>query len=71
MRTYTPLYNGSNTGMRWAGVPDRCQGTTRRPPFFPLTNRYTAVRALEIHPSLANSPAKVRALLLRLKGKSL
>lgn len=71
MRTYTPLYNGSNTGMRWAGVPDRCQNTTRRPPFFPLTNRYTAIRTLEIQPSLANSPAKVRAILQRLKGKSL
>ena len=71
MRLYTPLYSGTNTGMRYQGVPDRCQSTTRRPPFFPLTNRYTRVRTLEIEPSNANSPTKIRALLLRLKGKPL
>ncbi len=71
MKTMSPLYNGNNTGMRWAGVRDRCQSTNQRPPFFPLTNRYTWVRTLEIQPSLANNPAKVRAILMRLKGKSL
>lgn len=71
MQRYTPLWSGSNTGMRYAGSVDRCQATTRRPPFFPLTNRYATVRALEIQPSLANTPAKIRTLLLRLKGKSL
>lgn len=71
MRSYTPLYSGSNTGMRWAGIPDRCQGTNRRPPFFPLTNRYTEVRSVEIRNTLANNPAKIRAILMRLKGKSL
>lgn len=71
MQTYTPLWNGSTTGMRYAGSVDRCQATTRRPPFFPLTNRYSTVRALEIQPALANTPTKIRTLLLRLKGKSL
>lgn len=71
MRTYSQLYNGSNTGLRWAGVPDRCQRTDRRPPFFPLTNRYTWVRSVEIRSTLANNPAKIRAILMRLKGKTL
>lgn len=71
MRTYSPLQDGSDTGFRYYGTPDRCQTTERRPPFFPLTNRYTAVRTLDIDPTLANSPSKIRALLLRLKGKSL
>lgn len=71
MRTYSQLYNGSNTGLRWAGIPDRCQQTNNRPPFFPLTNRYTWVRSLEIRNSLANNPAKIRAILMRLKGKTL
>jgi hypothetical protein len=57
--------------MRYFGATDRCQSTTRRPPFFPLTNRYTFVRALEIDASQANTPAKIRALLQRLKGKQL
>jgi hypothetical protein len=72
MRTYTPLYtNAANSGHRYYGVPDRCQATTRRPPFFPLTNRYTPVRTLEIEPSQANTPAKIRAILMRLKGAAL
>lgn len=71
MKTFTPLYSGTDQGMRYRGTPDRCQSTTRRPPFFPLTNRYTRIRTLEIEPSNANSPTKIRALLMRLKGKSL
>lgn len=71
MQTYSQLYSGSNTGLRWAGVPDACAGSTRRPPFFPLTNRYTVVRSVEVEASQANTPPKIRALLLRLKGKSL
>jgi hypothetical protein len=71
MRTYTPLYDGTSTGFRYLGAPDRCQSTTRRPPFFPLTNRYVRVRTLEVEPSQANSPTKIRALLMRLKGQSL
>lgn len=71
MRDYTPLYSGSNAGMRWAGIPDRCQETNRRPPFFPLTNRYTEVRSVEIRNTLANNPVKIRAILMRLKGKTL
>lgn len=71
MQRYTPLYNGSNTGLRWAGVPDPCAATTRRPPFFPLTNRYTVIRSVEVEVSQANTPPKIRALLLRLKGREL
>lgn len=73
MRVYTPLYtNAANSGFRYRGMTDRCQSTTRRSPFFPLTNRYSPpVRTLEIEPSQANTPAKVRALLMRLKGASL
>lgn len=71
MRTYSQLYNGNTTGLRWAGIPDRCQITNRRPPFFPLTNRYTWVRSLEIRSSLASNPAAIRAILMRLKGKTL
>ncbi len=71
MKRYSALYNGSNTGLRYAGVLDRCQNSTRRPPFFPLTNRFTFVRTLELEPSQANTPAKIRTLLLRLKGKTL
>lgn len=71
MQRYSPLWSGSNTGLRWAGTPDRCQSTDRRPPYFPLTNRYTLTRTLEIEASQANNPTKIRALLMRLKGKTL
>jgi hypothetical protein len=71
MQSYSQLYNGSNTGLRWAGVADACAATTRRPPFFPLTNRYTVVRSVEVEASQANTPPKIRALLLRLKGRAL
>ncbi len=71
MRRYTSLYGGTDQGMRYRGRPERCQSSTRRPPFFPLTNRYTKIRTLEIEPSTANSPTKIRNLLLRLKGKTL
>jgi hypothetical protein len=73
MRTYSPLYSSGTTGsgFRYAGTADRCQSTTRRPPFFPLTNRYSFVRTLDIQSNQANTPAKIRALLLRLKGKAL
>ncbi|MEX2180916.1 MAG: hypothetical protein WD771_02660 [Gemmatimonadaceae bacterium] len=71
MKRYSSLHSGANTGMRYHGIPDRCQSASRRPPFFPLTNRYTHVRTLEVEASLANNPAKIRTLLMRLKGKSL
>lgn len=71
MRTFSAHYSGTNSGFRYYGTPDRCQTSTRRPPFFPLSSRYTRVRTLEVEPSNANTPVKVRALLLRLKGKSL
>ena len=72
MRTYTALYGGtSNSGYRYYGIVDRCQSTTRRPPFFPTTNRSSFVRALEVDPTLANTPSRIRALLMRLKGKAL
>lgn len=71
MRVFTPHYSGSNTGFRYHGAPDRCQATNRRPPFFPLTNRYQHIRTLEIEASRANTPPEIRALLLRLKGKAL
>lgn len=63
------LYGSTpNSGFRFGGTPHRCQRTDGRPPFFPLTNRYRFVRSLEIAPVQANTPAKVRALLMRLKG---
>ena len=71
MRTYSQLYNGTDTGFRYYGTSDRCQSTTRRPPFFPLTNRYTYLRTLSILPTDANTPTKIRALLMRLKGRPL
>lgn len=73
MRTYTQVYSTSvtNSGFRTLHTPDRCQTTQNRPPFFPLTNRYTFVRSIEIDASQANTPAKIRAVLMRLKGKAL
>ena len=72
MKSYSALYGGtSNSGFRYYGAVDRCQTSTRRPPFFPLTNRTTFVRALEVDATLANTPARIRALLMRLKGKAL
>ena len=71
MRRYSALYGSSNSGMRYQGILDRCQNSAGRPPFFPLTNRYTFVRTLELEPSNANTPTKIRTLLLRLKGKTL
>jgi hypothetical protein len=69
MQNYSTLWTASQTGMRFDGVPDRCQSTSRRPPFFPLTNRYTELRNIEVEASEANNPTKIRALLMRLKGK--
>lgn len=71
MRRYEPLYSGGNTGYRWAGLIDRCSLSGQRPPLFPLTNRYTVRRSLEIAPTEANNPTKIRALLMRLKGRVL
>jgi hypothetical protein len=71
MQRYTPLWTANNTGMRYAGTLDACQRTDTRPPFFPLTNRYTWSRSLEIRNSLANTPTKVRSILMQLKGKTL
>lgn len=73
MRTYSAVYSGAyaNSGFRTLHTPDRCQATQQRPPFFPLTNRYTFVRSLEVDASQANTPAKIRALLMRLKGRAL
>lgn len=71
MRTYSDIHGSGNSGFRYAGVKDPCQETRRRPPYFPLTNRFTPVRTLEIEPSLANTPDKIRAILMRLKGRTL
>lgn len=71
MRTFSAHYGGSGSGFRYSGTPDRCSYSTRRPPFFPLTNRYTRVRTLEVEATRANTPPEIRSLLLRLKGKSL
>lgn len=71
MRRYTPLASGSNTGYRWAGLSDRCSVSGQRPPLFPLTSRYSLLRTLEVAPTQANNPTKIRALLMRLKGRVL
>lgn len=71
MKTYTSLHNGTDTGFRYYGATDRCQTAGGRPPFFPLSNRYNVVRTLTIQPNDAKTPALVRTLLLRLKGKAL
>lgn len=73
MRTYSAIYSSSMSysGFRAQQVPDRCQATQMRPPFFPLTNRYVFIRAMEVDASQANTPAKIRSLLLKLKGKAL
>lgn len=71
MKRFSAHYSGSNTGFRYYGAPDRCSAGTRRPPFFPLTNRYSLVRTLEVAQNQANTPSKIRSLLLRLKGKTL
>jgi hypothetical protein len=73
MRRYSATYSSSvnDSGLRPYHTPDRCQSTENRPPFFPLTNRYRFVRSLEIDASQANTPAKIRTLLMRLKGKAL
>jgi len=71
MRRYSALHAGANTGLRWAGLSDRCSNSGQRPPLFPLTSRYTLLRSLEIAPIQANNPTKIRALLMRLKGQVL
>lgn len=73
MRTYSAFYTSSvtNSGLRPFHTPDRCQATQNRPPFFPLTNRYAFLRSLEVDASQANTPTKIRTLLMRLKGKVL
>lgn len=71
MARFSPTSGGTNAGFRWAGSPSRCMNSNRRPPFFPLANRYTPIRTLEVAPAQANTPAKITALLLRLQGKAL
>jgi hypothetical protein len=71
MRRYSALHSGSNTGLRWAGLSDRCSTSGQRPPLFPLTSRYAVLRSLEVAPTQANNPTKIRALLMRLKGRVL
>ncbi len=71
MRNFSQLFSGGNSGLRYAGSSDTCQREGRRPPYYPLTNRTTMVRTLEIAPARANTPAKIRALLMRLKGSTL
>ena len=71
MKRYTALHNGTDTGFRYYGATDRCQIAGGRPPFFPMSNRYNVVRTLAIQPNDARTPALIRTLLLRLKGKAL
>jgi hypothetical protein len=73
MRRYSATYSSAftNSGLRTLHAPDRCQAREQRPPFFPLTNRYRFVRSLEVDATQANTPTKIRALLMRLKGKAL
>ena len=72
MREYSAIYTSTPySGFRHHTTPDRCATTTSRPPFFPLTNRYTFVRSLEVDANQANTPTKIRSLLLRLKGRAL
>ncbi len=73
MRTYSGLHASGTaySGFRYAGAVDRCQATLQRPPFFPLTNRLVVLRSLDVDPAQANSPAKIRAFLMRLKGRAL
>jgi len=71
MAQFSPSSGGTNAGLHWAGSPTRCMAANRRPPFFPLASSYTPVRTLEVAPAQANTPAKISALLLRLKGKTL
>jgi hypothetical protein len=71
MRRYTPLHSGGTSGFRWAGLSDRCSVSGNRPPLFPLTSRYTLQRTLEIAPTQANNPTKIRAILMSLKGRVL
>lgn len=71
MRTFSSQTAGAGTGLHWAGTSPQCAVSERRPPFFPLTNRYTLDRVVEIEPAQANNPAKIRSLLMRLKGNAL
>ena len=71
MARFSPSSGGTNAGLHWTGSPTRCMAANRRPPFFPLASSYTPVRTLEVAPAQANTPAKISALLLRLKGKTL
>ncbi len=71
MQRYTPLHSGGTSGFRWAGLSDRCSVSGSRPPLFPLTSRYTLRRTLEIAPTQANNPTKIRAILMSLKGRVL
>ena len=71
MRIFSNFSTATNAGFMYAGSGNTCRTARVRPPYWPLTNRYTFVRALEVEPSQANTPAKLRALLLRLKGKPL
>lgn len=65
------LHNGDGTGARWAGTPSACQSRETRPPFYPLTNRLRMRRSVDLSAERVNTPARVRAYLAGLKGRTL
>jgi hypothetical protein len=63
-------YAGNNTGLRENRTVDPCQLTNRKPPFFPMTQRYLDNKYYEIDPVNVDTWAQVKAFYTRLRGRS-
>lgn len=57
----------SFTGMRYAGTWDQCGRAPRRPPFFPLTNRFRVLRSSEVNVQSAKTESALDALFAALR----
>jgi hypothetical protein len=63
-------YAGNNTGLRENRSVDPCQLTNRKPPFFPMTQRYLENKYYEIDPVNVDSWTQVKAFYAKLRGRS-
>jgi len=63
-------YAGNNTGLRENRTVDPCQLTNRKPPFFPMTQRYLDNKYYEIDPVNVDTWSQVKAFYTRLRGRS-
>ncbi len=69
-KVYTLTSSAAGRGLIENRTLDPCQAqqANRRPPFFPLTGRYEDYKSYEVDPRDANTWAKIKTYLARLRG---